>query len=48
VGDSIEADVAGARAAGIAPVLLDRAGSAPAGPVPVIASLAELPALVGA
>jgi putative hydrolase of the HAD superfamily len=46
VGDSIEADVAGARAAGLEPVLLDRhgAGAAPAG-VAVIATLAELPAL---
>ena len=49
VGDSIEEDVAGALAAGIEPVLLDRDGTlaadAPEG-VRVIASLAELPALV--
>jgi putative hydrolase of the HAD superfamily len=46
VGDSVEADVAGARAAGLAPVLLDRDGDldAPAG-VPRIRSLAELPPL---
>jgi putative hydrolase of the HAD superfamily len=46
VGDTVEADVAGALAAGIAPVLLDRhdAADAPEG-VPVIRSLAELPAL---
>jgi putative hydrolase of the HAD superfamily len=45
VGDSFEHDVLGARAAGIIPVLLCRAGAeaarAPSG-VPVIASLAEL------
>jgi putative hydrolase of the HAD superfamily len=43
VGDSVEADVAGARAAGVTPVLLDRDGiaAAPAG-VRTIASLAEL------
>jgi putative hydrolase of the HAD superfamily len=42
-GDSVEADVAGARAAGIAPVLVDRDGSAsaPEG-VPVVRSLADL------
>jgi putative hydrolase of the HAD superfamily len=46
VGDTPEADVAGALAAGIAPVLIDRDGTtaAPDG-VPVIRSLAELPAL---
>jgi putative hydrolase of the HAD superfamily len=44
VGDTIEADVAGARATGLRPVLIAR-GGAPAAPpdgVPVIASLAEL------
>jgi putative hydrolase of the HAD superfamily len=43
VGDSLDADVAGARAAGIRAVLLVRDGdaNAPAG-VPVIGSLAEL------
>ncbi|HEX8068241.1 MAG TPA: HAD-IA family hydrolase [Thermoleophilaceae bacterium] len=48
VGDSAEADAMGARAAGIAAVLLRRDGAAapaPAG-VPAIASLAELPALL--
>jgi putative hydrolase of the HAD superfamily len=46
VGDSVEADVAGARAAGLTPVLIDRDGAleAPAG-VPRIRSLADLPAL---
>jgi putative hydrolase of the HAD superfamily len=42
VGDSPDADVAGARAAGLHPVLLVRRGDAPAG-VPVIRSLGELP-----
>lgn len=49
VGDSIEEDVAGATAALVTPVLLDRDGSlAPACPdgVRVITSLSELPALV--
>jgi putative hydrolase of the HAD superfamily len=48
VGDSVEADVAGALAAGIRPVLLARdgpAGGVPPG-VPAIASLIELPRLV--
>jgi putative hydrolase of the HAD superfamily len=45
VGDSLENDVAGARAAGIRPVLLARDGSVPAG-VEAIRSLAELPALL--
>jgi putative hydrolase of the HAD superfamily len=46
VGDSVAADVDGALAAGLGPVLLDRDGglTAPAG-VPRIRSLAELPAL---
>jgi len=46
-GDSLEHDVAGARAAGLRPVLIARGGrpaEAPAG-LDVIASLAELPAL---
>jgi putative hydrolase of the HAD superfamily len=45
VGDSLAQDVLGARAAGVAPVLLRRAGEGrPPGPpeVPAIASLAEL------
>jgi putative hydrolase of the HAD superfamily len=46
VGDDIEADVAGALAAGLEPVLIDRDGSlAPPPGVRRIASLAELPAL---
>jgi len=45
VGDSLENDVAGARATGIRPVLVARDGSAPAG-VEAIRSLAELPALL--
>ena len=47
VGDSPEADVAGARGAGIAPVLVARDNPPPdAGDVPTIRSLAELPGLV--
>jgi putative hydrolase of the HAD superfamily len=45
VGDSLANDVAGARAAGIRPVLLARDGSQPGG-VEAIRSLAELPALL--
>jgi len=45
VGDSLENDVEGARAAGIRPLLLVRGGEAPAG-VEVIRSLAELPSIV--
>ena len=47
VGDSLEKDVAGAPAAGIAALLLVRGGDAPPG-VPVIRSLTELPAVLGA
>ncbi len=54
VGDSYADDIAGARAAGLAgAVLLDRAGRRPTAPgagrpeTPVIASLAELPELLG-
>jgi len=49
VGDDLAADVAGARAAGIRPVLIDRDGGArvSAG-VPAIRGLDGLPALVGA
>jgi putative hydrolase of the HAD superfamily len=45
VGDSLEADVAGAFAAGVRPVLIARGGRPPEVPagVPVVASLAELP-----
>jgi putative hydrolase of the HAD superfamily len=45
VGDSLENDVAGARAAGIRAVLVARDGGAPAG-VEAIRSLAELPTLI--
>ena len=45
-GDSLEADVEGARAAGLRAVLVARDGApAPAADVPVVRSLAELPAL---
>jgi putative hydrolase of the HAD superfamily len=48
VGDRIDEDVAGARAAGIEPVLIrrDAAGGPPPAGVATIASLAELPALL--
>ena len=47
VGDDVEADVGAARAAGVAPVLLDRDGDLAAPPgVRRIASLAELPPLL--
>jgi putative hydrolase of the HAD superfamily len=45
VGDSLDNDVAGARAAGIRPVLVARDGSPPEG-VEAIRSMAELPALL--
>jgi putative hydrolase of the HAD superfamily len=45
VGDSLDNDVAGARAVGIRPVLLARDGRPSAG-VEAIRSLAELPALL--
>jgi putative hydrolase of the HAD superfamily len=45
VGDSLDKDVAGARAAHIRPVLLCRDGEPPAG-VETIATLAELPSLL--
>ena len=49
VGDDLEADVAGAQAAGVRPVLVDRDGDGPAPPrgVPAIRALDELPGLVG-
>lgn len=49
-GDSLCEDVAGARAAGIRPILIDRGGSSePSDPgVPTIASLAALPGVVEA
>jgi putative hydrolase of the HAD superfamily len=48
VGDDVAADVEGALAAGIRPVLIARDGApaAPAG-IPVIRALDALPALVG-
>ena len=45
VGDSLEGDVEGARAAGVRAILLDREGDPPAD-VETIRSLAELPALL--
>jgi putative hydrolase of the HAD superfamily len=45
VGDSLENDVAGARALGIRPVLVARAGGAPEG-VEAVSSLTALPALL--
>jgi putative hydrolase of the HAD superfamily len=45
VGDSMENDVAGARALGIRPVLVARDGAAPEG-VEAVSSLTELPALL--
>jgi putative hydrolase of the HAD superfamily len=48
VGDSLAEDVAGARAAGVVAVLLDRTGGRSAGAeCPVIASLDQLASLVG-
>lgn len=46
VGDSYQADVLGARGAGMGAVLLDRQGTAGQVDAPVIRSLAELPALL--
>jgi putative hydrolase of the HAD superfamily len=46
VGDSLEADVAGARAAGIAPVLVARDGTAAPAGVRAVADLTGLPALL--
>lgn len=49
IGDSLTSDVAGARAAGIAPVLLDRSGAhADAPDCPVVSSLPAALALLGA
>jgi putative hydrolase of the HAD superfamily len=45
VGDSVENDVAGARAAGIRAVLVRREGALPEG-VEAVRSLVELPALI--
>ena len=49
VGDSVKHDIAGAQSVGMCAVLLARSGSAPSAPgpgVPVVRSLAELPALL--
>jgi putative hydrolase of the HAD superfamily len=46
VGDDAEADVAGARAAGIAPVLVVRDGAARPGGIPTLGDLQALPALL--
>jgi putative hydrolase of the HAD superfamily len=43
VGDSVDEDVAGARSAGIEPVLLSRGGGRPVAGVPTISSLSDLP-----
>lgn len=45
VGDSLDNDVAGARAAGVRAVLVDRAGAAPPG-VEAVRSLTEVPSLL--
>jgi putative hydrolase of the HAD superfamily len=45
VGDSVDKDVEGARAAGVRPILVARGGEPPAG-VEAIRSLAELPSLL--
>jgi putative hydrolase of the HAD superfamily len=46
VGDDVAADVAGARAAGIAPVLVVRGGGAHSAGVPTLTDLTGLPALL--
>jgi putative hydrolase of the HAD superfamily len=46
VGDDADADVAGARAAGIAPVLIARDGAAAPPGVPVLSDLTGLPGLI--
>lgn len=46
VGDSLAHDVAGARAAGVDAILLDRRGDARGASVPTIRSLEELPSLL--
>jgi putative hydrolase of the HAD superfamily len=48
VGDTLDEDVAGARAAGIQPILIRRGDGPPVTGVRTISSLAELPALAGA
>lgn len=45
VGDSVEHDLAGARAAGVPALLLVRDGSAPPAGVPIVRSLRELPGI---
>ncbi len=46
VGDSFEADVVGARGAGIVPIHADYAGTSPAGQHLKVGSLADLPGLL--
>jgi len=46
VGDSVENDVRGARAAGIRAVLVDRSGAEPAAGVETVGSLGEVASLV--
>ena len=48
VGDSYVADVLGARAVDIAPVLIDREGTAPAVDCPVVSSLLQVLDVIGA
>ncbi len=48
VGDSYVSDVLGARTAGIAPILIDREGRAPALDCPVVTSLLDVLDLIGA
>lgn len=47
IGDTYVKDVLGARSAGLAPVLLDRAGRGPAADCPTVRSLTELLPLLG-
>jgi putative hydrolase of the HAD superfamily len=47
VGDSLETDVAGARAAGVRAVLLDRGDAMPGAGVEKVRSLSEIPGLLG-
>jgi putative hydrolase of the HAD superfamily len=47
VGDSPQTDIAGARAAGMRALLIDRTGAASGSDVETIGSLADLPTLVG-
>jgi putative hydrolase of the HAD superfamily len=47
VGDSVRHDVAGARAAGLLPVLIDRGGNVPPGDYLRVTDLTDLPAALG-